>query len=286
VKRVWLFVLLAACTQAASPPAAAESRRFEAKRGPVHLVVEVAPKNPRLSDTIKLTVTLDSPQEIEIDEPVFDKLVGTLRILEQELPHLELRDGRQYLTFVLRLEPMEVGVQELGPFVDGIEPVPVVVTTGIEGDPDLAALTPALGPIPTSREPAAAWWPWLFLLLLPLAVLLRRGRKPAPEAPLTPTQLAERELSALLADDPLARGEIQTFYSELTLIVRRYIERTSGVRAPEMTTEEFLRKAPPDERLRGFLQAADLVKFAGARPARPDIDESVARARHFVGLAA
>ena len=34
--------------------------------------------------------------------------------------------------------------------------------------------------------------------------------------------------------------EFALYYMELTAVVRRYIERTTGVRAPEQTTEEFL----------------------------------------------
>ena len=58
------------------------------------------------------------------------------------------------------------------------------------------------------------------------------------------------------------------------MIVRRYIERSTGVRAPEQTTEEFLREVNdnnlfPHEtnaRLGAFLESADLVKFAGYQP--------------------
>jgi hypothetical protein len=55
------------------------------------------------------------------------------------------------------------------------------------------------------------------------------------------------------------------------MVVRRYIERTHGIRAPEQTTEEFLAAATRHPRftppvlasLRTFLESSDLVKFAG-----------------------
>ena len=71
--------------------------------------------------------------------------------------------------------------------------------------------------------------------------------------------------------------------------MRRYIERSTGVRAPEQTTEEFLREivtnsAFTDEeqrRLQQFLESADLVKFAGHQPAQEDMDASIKGAREF-----
>jgi hypothetical protein len=55
------------------------------------------------------------------------------------------------------------------------------------------------------------------------------------------------------------------------MVVRRYIRRQYGVRAPNLTTEEFLRAAVVDTtfpqasvaELKAFLESADLVKFAG-----------------------
>jgi hypothetical protein len=44
-----------------------------------------------------------------------------------------------------------------------------------------------------------------------------------------------------LAENLPARGAFKEFYLRLTGIVRQYIEGTTGIRAPEQTTEEFLR---------------------------------------------
>jgi hypothetical protein len=87
---------------------------------------------------------------------------------------------------------------------------------------------------------------------------------------------------------------VKRFYVELTAVVRRYIERTTGLHAPEQTTEEFLREAGAGDviarderqRLKDFLEAADLVKFAAHQPLSQDIEEAFRRARTFVGLTA
>jgi len=80
------------------------------------------------------------------------------------------------------------------------------------------------------------------------------------------------------------------FYVELTGIVRRYIERTTGIRAPEQTTEEFFAAIRSDRRfdperarqLKDFLAACDLVKYAAAQPRTEDMEEAFSLAAAFV----
>ena len=96
---------------------------------------------------------------------------------------------------------------------------------------------------------------------------------------------------AILKDSLRETLDVKLFYVELTAIVRRYIERTTGVHAPEQTTQEFLQEisrrkdfpAEQSRRLRSFLEAADLVKFAAYQPRDEDVEESFRRASAFVG---
>ena len=88
------------------------------------------------------------------------------------------------------------------------------------------------------------------------------------------------------------KGAFAAFYVELTGIVRLFIERTTGVDAPDRTTEEFLREVegheafPVQKRqaLGRFLEAADLVKYAAQVPGSNDVDEAVAAAYVFCRL--
>ena len=120
----------------------------------------------------------------------------------------------------------------------------------------------------------------------------RLRRQTCSEVPqLSPFERAYLELDTLIERN-LAETDVKLFYVELTAIVRRYIERTTGVRAPEQTTEEFLREIgsfatfSPDDRarLQQFLESADLVKFAGQRPDNQDIEQSFERAKAFIGI--
>jgi hypothetical protein len=76
----------------------------------------------------------------------------------------------------------------------------------------------------------------------------------------------------------------------VTLILRRYVERRFGLRAPERTTEEFLGELRETsvlddglkKLLRAFLQHADLVKFAQLRPLGDEIEGTLSSCRDFI----
>jgi len=136
----------------------------------------------------------------------------------------------------------------------------------------------------------SAWW-WV-LLALPAAVaglvLLRRRRRPEPP-PRPAHELAWEALRRLAAAKLLEAGEVERFFVALSAILREYVERRFGVRAPERTTREFLGEAVDHPNLaehcaglERFLELADRVKFARHRPEDSRIQEAVDVTRTFV----
>ena len=121
-------------------------------------------------------------------------------------------------------------------------------------------------------------------------MLLRRIRHEVILRMMTPRERAMRELEHLLLRDLIEKDLFKDFYVELTMIVRRYIERAHKVRAPEQTTEEFLASASNHPafgeevltRLRNFLEAADLVKFAAQHSDRSAPDNATLTAREYI----
>jgi hypothetical protein len=80
------------------------------------------------------------------------------------------------------------------------------------------------------------------------------------------------------------------WFVELSSIARRYLEQRYEIRAPELTTEEFLQVAIARPELRedhrglltSFLERCDRVKFAGYRPDAQESLATLAAARGFV----
>ena len=173
----------------------------------------------------------------------------------------------------------------------------MTITSELDGQiPDLANLEPMLPPIELdSKLP----WNWIIpcaLLGLFLISLLWFTRNPKIKAAVVqsrpPAEIASEQLQRLLAENLPAQGLVKEFYLRLTAIVREFIEGSTGIRAPEQTTEEFLRDArlgevfskSQSDSLKEFLEAADMVKYAGSLPESSQIERSIERAREFIQL--
>lgn len=108
---------------------------------------------------------------------------------------------------------------------------------------------------------------------------------------MSPIERAWVELDRLLKKGLPGRGRYKDFYVELTMVVRRYVQRKYGIRAPHLTTEEFLRAAADSaagvamgntDSLRKFLESADMVKFAGVEATPEMADEATDSARGYL----
>ena len=107
---------------------------------------------------------------------------------------------------------------------------------------------------------------------------------------MSPIERAMLELDRLLQKGLPGRGRYKDFYIELTMVVRRYIQRRHSVRAPNLTTDEFLRAAAENpaftrealEGLRQFLESSDMVKFAGVEATPEMADSATDRARDYL----
>lgn len=113
---------------------------------------------------------------------------------------------------------------------------------------------------------------------------VRKVMQKVREHRMSPIERAMLELERLLKKGLPGRGRYKDFYVELTMVVRRYIQRRHSVRAPNLTTDEFLRAAADNPaftkesiaELRSFLESADMVKFAGVE-ATPEMSDSATR---------
>lgn len=148
--------------------------------------------------------------------------------------------------------------------------------------------------------PASYGWLWVLLVIVVLVVAawlvyrwLRKRRQAAPpivRVQLTPYEIAVQSLKRLLDEKLMERGEVDAFYTQLSDIVRHYLEGRFQLHAPERTTEEFLYEVAKDKALTqehkdllgNFLQECDLVKFAKFRPASADMQRAFDAAEKFV----
>lgn len=185
-----------------------------------------------------------------------------------------------------KIAPFVVGDKVAGPVYFEAPPAPETVTGPMELDPrkDLP---------PMSWRLFRRIVSWLAAALAAAAAAffaLRYLARRVKEHRMSPVERAWVELDRLLKKGLPGRGRYKDFYVELTQLVRRYVQRQHGVKAPHLTTEEFFEAArasgsfPRDamDELFDFLRKADMVKFAGVEATPETADEATASARAYI----
>ena len=148
-------------------------------------------------------------------------------------------------------------------------------------------------------ETSSNWWKYLLgiLLLAGIAALVywlikKYQNQPKEEVPVytSPIEKATSLLQQLETKELWQKGEVKGYYSELTDIVRNYIEEEIEIPAMESTTSELiaeLRRVANQKKLKlsketlenleKVLMQADLVKFAKVKPLDFEIEEDKKR---------
>ena len=320
---VLLAVVLGSCTQSddsgasedddgAGPTADRETPlAVETREGPVSARVTLAPPAPRLGDALVVTLEVTAKTGVAVDMPAFGEALGRFAIVDFA-PREELADdgvrlsqrytlqapmsGRQRIPR-LRVEFLDEREADTEPRAKELltDELAFVVASVLPEGGELAELRPARAALEELRGP---WlqrnWPWLVSGLGVLAALgagvvawLRRAEE---RARLTAFDRAVARLDRLERRGLPGADAADAWYVELSDIVRRYIEERFALRAPELTTEEFLAEAgrSPEltaahrELLSAFLATCDRVKFARYNPGEDESRGALDVAKRFL----
>ena len=268
------------------------------ERGGVDLKVESESTAIDPAKSVFLTLTLRTPGGTEVAPPDLRGRVRGFSLAEDfaDEPVVE-KDGSKVQVVnwklvpepcasVYKIAPFAVGGEIAGPIYFEPPPAPPAVTGGMEIDPrkDLPPLSWKLvGWIAGAVAGAAclllgAWW------------LVRFVARRIKEHRMSPIERAWVELDRLVRKGLPGRGKYKDFYVELTMVVRRYVQRKYGIRAPHLTTEEFLGELagsrlggyPNAAGLKAFLESADMVKFAGVEATPEMADGATDSARGYL----
>lgn len=302
------------------PPAEPNSVSSTVERGPLSFTVEVAPRRAWVGDPLTVELRVDTPEGYVVQFPGEADL-GALYVRGVDTADARPRaEGGLAWRRTYTAESLTAGVVEMPalaikyahePTQAGAEPVfeHELVSDSLQVDV-LSALTTQdsvfeprdiTGTLLPPREPLSrrVWAAIIGASLVGLVaigalVLWLRKRAQRLPPPILPEVWALRALADLQATSLIEGGRAKEFYYRLSEIVRVYIERKFGLAAPEMTTEEFLntlarnRGALPydADRLRDFLQACDLVKYAALTPLDQDAERALGTARAFIDATA
>ena len=314
VSAVVLAALLGGCDRGPAPEP--DEVRQSKERGPVKFEVTVRPKAVWLGDPFEIVLEVRAPEDYVVEFPAAQALPD-LQIRGEETPDPRpAPEGGLEWRRVFRVESLASGTLEIPELIAkyGRKPEqagePVRFQNELQTDPLKVEVRSALTTQDSLMNPrditgTLSAKPSLkrliakgVLLAASIAALataavlawlwFRRRQRNVP--PVAPELVALQALEQLGRRDWIEIGRARDYYYELTEIVRAYIERKFSLAAPEMTTEEFLNALahkpsalPYDAyRLRTFLEACDLVKYAAFRPNRTDADQALMTARAFV----
>jgi hypothetical protein len=308
-------IVFAAITVAGTPQALADAIRQEKRSGPVTVTLTMDPKEPVIGDTVTLSIEVLAEERVEVLMPDFGSALDRFSIVDFA-PRETIDDqGRIVAKQTYRLDPPSSGRHVIPPILieyvdrrdgqreapEGLDAYEVLTdripfeVASVLPENSAAALKPPMGQLAPISSPRKSSMPWLLALGLAALVAIpfalralaaaRRHRRRR-----SAYDVAHAKLQQLLQAPRETGAQINQFYVGLSAIIRQYIEDRFEMRAPELTTEEFLSSIgnSPDFStdhqglLREFLKQADLVKFAGAEPSGHETELAIQKAARFL----
>lgn len=265
-----------------------------------------------------LKVVCDPTEQVQM--PVLgEQLVDGIEIVQRgKIDTTQTSDGQRELNQTITLTSFKDSLYAIPPvaFVSGKDTLRSEALSLNVVQPFEMDTTMAITDI-KDREDVPIWWwgiiRWILLGILILGVIggivyiiikltrKKQEKTAEPAIPLRPAEeVALEKLHKIENEKIWQQGEIKTYQTELTDVLREYIGRRFGVMSTEKTSDETLRELKPIlagrqplafnlqdgpelyEKLRKMLQLADLVKFAKWTTTPQENEEELSTAYEFV----
>lgn len=272
----------------------------------VDVSVNLEPPEIPFHRQARFSIIVEAPNDVDVRLPQMVDKFGGLAASDIERNTESLRGDRRRVTETYTLDPILIGNYAIEPVEVAwgeeesvVVPSPALRVRDLTDEEKEAAerFEPNAGPISIKNPVLSSWQLWVAVgpVVLLTAVLLvwllwwrKREVREAPQ--LLPWEVAYERLRELDQRRLPKAGKYETYYVELSAILRYYIEDRFHLHAPEQTTPEFLAAAAQSGSLSivhqrlvaGFLGHCDLVKFAQYVPTVEEMDRSFAVVLQFV----
>ena len=284
------------------------ARVLAADASPVVVTTAITPERATIGTPVRYTIEVSADPSVQVIVEQPTERIGDLDIIDFGVEPTRMVDGRNVILRWFSLVAWQPGDVELPapgvrwrrgdaePEAAATSPTKLTIDSVLATVPDAADIRDIkdVEPVPADLRPYYIAAAALLLLALVAWLVLRWRRRPvrgqAAAPPTPPHEIAAKALAELARRRLPHEGAFLEHYTTLATIVRTYIEQRFAVRAPEMTTEEFLLASARDARLAGmhrtllgqFLRECDMVKFARHVPAIVDGERALAAAARFV----
>lgn len=278
-----------------------------ANHGPVRVTTRVDRTSAQIADKITLTLSVLAPTGVHITFPETGDSLGQFDVLDvHETLDIPVVDGR-LSTRTYELESLVAGKQVIPsigiPFADKStatptlrvaqsNPIEITINSLLEGQTDPTQFRDIKGIVQIERPET----PRVGLLAAAAGGILLAGagfafvltRRKSRE--LNPENWALNEIDYLESLCEAGEIDAEQFYTEITDIVRCYVERQFHIAALRLTTAEFFDQIQTGRDLNDehvallcdFLADADMVKFAGLTLGPADAANATVTARKFI----
>jgi hypothetical protein len=192
-------------------------------------------------------------------------------------------------------------IQVTEPFLLTVKTVEIDTTAGIKASRDIYEVEV------TWLDYLTAYWYYpagalaLVGLIAAMVLLIRRAKRRAAEKPeVVPAEprrpadvIARERLEEIRQNKIYTRGKVKEYHTEITDVLRDYLEAVYEIPAHELTTHQILGRLryvglndTEARQLREILSRADMVKFAKERPDETENESAVTRSIDFVNSTA
>lgn len=285
---------------------------FKAGAQDTRVFVKLDPATIRMGDQTKLRLTVEQPVKQQVDFPKLgDTLTSKIQVIssgKQDTIKSENDPNRITVTKSITITSFDAGAYIIPPFVftakgrDLKTAESVLTVEAVKVD-----TTKAIFDIKQPMVVSYSWmdwmrdnWAWVVVPILAIVIiagLIWYLKKRAKEKPVTAVvvpglpihTIALNRLQELRAQKLWQQGEIKQYYSELSDVIREYLEKRYTIKTQEKTTDEIfsslkgLEITPENKQvLHQLLTMSDLVKFAKAKPLPVENEEQLDNAISFV----
>jgi hypothetical protein len=275
----------------------------------VQVTAKVDSNHVRIGDWFRLTVDVQHPKDVPVTFPALPDTFEGFEIVKREQPVTKQNDqlAMESLTFTMTsfdsgthfIPSIPIQFTRKGDttkYFAKTSPIPITVGgIAVDTTQDIRDVKPPMSVPITFADVlpyllvavgiAGAFW-----LVRYIVRKRKKGEPLIPEAPPRPAdEMALEALHALESEKLWQREKVKEYHSQLTDIVRTYIERRFKILAMESTSDEILSgftdgmiEKNLKEDLKTVLFRADLVKFAKAKPIAQENEESLTLSYKFV----
>ena len=262
-----------------------------------------------IGDWFKIHLEIEHPNDVTITFPALPDSFEGFEIVKREQPTSKQTDQRKLQTQEFIVTSFDSGMHiipsipiqytragDTAQCLVETSPIPMTVgTVAVDTSQDIKDVKPPLS-VPITFADVL---PYLLVVIGVAGIVWlaryiirkrKRGEPLIPEEPPRPAhEVALEALRSLESEKLWQRGKIKDYHSQLTDIIRIYIERRFKILAMESTSDEILNGFTDGmidkgikENLKGMLIRADLVKFAKFQPIAEEHETSLTLAFNFV----